>query len=120
MHNNDYIFDCNAANALPMSLEGLNCSSGENAEFQGIVVGYHFLLHPKFLNETTVKQQEKTQRLNLIDNILQCASCIVEIGVITTCITEFHNQFGLCFVFKQCSVLANAAYAQIGFASCLY
>ena len=39
----DYIFDCNASNALPMSLEGLNCSCGENAEFQGIVYGYHSL-----------------------------------------------------------------------------
>ena len=37
----DYIFDCNASNALPMLLEGLNCSCGENAEYQGIVYGYH-------------------------------------------------------------------------------
>ena len=61
----DYIFDCNAANTLPMLLDGLYCLCGENAEFQGIVVGYHFLLRPKFLNDTTVTQQETTQRLNL-------------------------------------------------------
>ena len=61
----DYIFYCNAANALPMSLEGLNCSCGENAEFQGIVVGYHFLLRLKFLNDTTVTQQKTTQSLDL-------------------------------------------------------
>ena len=61
----DYIFDCNAANALPMSLHGLNFSCGENAEFQGIVVGYHFLLRSKLLNDTTLTQQVTTQSLNL-------------------------------------------------------
>ena len=61
----DYIFDCNASNELPMSLEGLNCSCGENAEFQGIDVGYHFLLRPKFLNDTIITQQETHQSLNL-------------------------------------------------------
>ena len=39
----DYIFDCNASNALPMSIKGLNYSCGENAEFQGILYGYHFV-----------------------------------------------------------------------------
>ena len=43
----------------------MNFSCGENAEFQGIVVGYHFLLRPKFLNDTTVTQQETTDCLNL-------------------------------------------------------
>ena len=51
-----------------MSLEGLNCSCGENAEFQGILYGYHFVKrissHKMLTNEDnkfkiTIKYQIK-------------------------------------------------------------
>ena len=35
-----YIFDCNAANALPLSREGLDTCCGESASFVSIKMGY--------------------------------------------------------------------------------
>ena len=41
---NQYIFDCNSKRALPMTLEGINCSCGENADFVKIQSGYNFYI----------------------------------------------------------------------------
>jgi hypothetical protein len=37
---NDFIFDSNTTNALPFTMEGLNCCCGENSTFNGFNNGY--------------------------------------------------------------------------------
>jgi hypothetical protein len=39
---NDYIFDANCTNALPLTLEGFDCCCGVDATFVGVSKGYHW------------------------------------------------------------------------------
>jgi len=41
---NNYIFNCNAPNALPLSKEGLDCCCGETANFDYVFDAYHFVI----------------------------------------------------------------------------
>ena len=105
----DYIFDCNASNALPMSLEGLNCSCGENAEFQGIVYGYHFVKrissHKMLTNEVnkfeiTIKYQVKDSNVpncpyTSLANILHQIGFKRESKIILHLKEEYVNQLKL-------------------------
>jgi len=39
----NYIFDCNTSNALPFTLEGINCCCGKTANFKSFHSGYLFI-----------------------------------------------------------------------------
>jgi hypothetical protein len=39
---NNFIFDANCTNALPLSLEGLDCCCGVDANYVGVSRGYHW------------------------------------------------------------------------------
>jgi hypothetical protein len=43
-----YIFDCNSSRALPMTIDGINCCCGKNADFEHIQFGYRFVLQNRF------------------------------------------------------------------------
>jgi hypothetical protein len=45
----NFIFDCNATNALPLTKEGLDCCCGEKASFQYVSGGYKFVSRNKII-----------------------------------------------------------------------
>jgi hypothetical protein len=60
---NNYIFDSNCNNALPLSLEGFDCCCGEDATFVGVSKGYHWYLYKEEENNKVSEEKKKRPKM---------------------------------------------------------